>query len=234
MPQALNIFKKEIRDYFISPIGYIVICIFLLVTGWFFFATFFIYSEANLRSFFNLLPLTFALVIPAVTMRLFAEELHTGSYEMLLTLPVRLNDVIIGKFLAGAAFAAIMLVPTLAYALSITFIGDLDWGPVVGGYLGAVLLGAAFSAVGVFASALTRNQIVACIVGMIICFTLTLFDRMVFFFPSQIVEAFTYLAASYHFQNISRGVIDSRDLLYFASVIFVSLYGANLVMQTKR
>ncbi len=234
MPQVLNIFKKEIRDYFISPIGYIVICIFLLVTGWFFFATFFIFSEANLRSFFNLLPLTFALVIPAVTMRLFAEELHTGSYEMLLTLPVRLNDVIVGKFLAGAAFAAIMLVPTLAYALSITFIGDLDWGPVIGGYLGAVLLGAAFSAVGVFASALTRNQIVACIVGMIICFTLTLFDRMVFFFPNRIVEAFTYLAASSHFENISKGIIDSRDLLYFASVIFVSLYGAHLVMQTKR
>ncbi len=234
MPQALNIFMKEIRDYFTSPIGYIVICIFLLVTGWFFFATFFIFSEANLRNFFSLLPFTFSLVIPAVTMRLFAEELHSGSYEMLLTLPVRLNDMIIGKFLAGAVFGAVMLVPTFVYAISIAFIGKLDWGPVIGGYVGAILLGAAFSAVGVFASSLTRNQIVACIVGMVICFILTLFDRMVFFFPAQIVEVFTYLAASYHFENISKGIIDSRDLLYFGSVIFVFLYGSNLVLHTKR
>lgn len=234
MPQAINIFTKEIRDYFISPIGYIVTCIFLLVTGWFFFATFFIFSEANLRNFFNLLPFTFSLVIPAVTMRLFAEELHSGSYEMLLTLPVRLTDLILGKFLAGAAFGAIMLVPTLVYAVSIAFIGQLDWGPVIGGYLGAVLLGAAFSAIGVFASSLTRNQIVACIVGMVICFSLTLLDRMVFFFPSRIVEIFTYLAASYHFENISKGIIDSRDLLYFASVIFISLYGSHIALQTKR
>ncbi len=234
MVQALTIFKKEITDYFISPIGYIVICIFLLVTGWFFFSTFFIFSEANLRSFFNLLPLTFSLIIPAVTMRLFAEELHTGSYEMLLTLPVTLNDIIIGKFLAGVVFTIVLLAPTLFYALSIMTIGSLDWGPVAGGYLGAILLGAAFSAIGVFASALTRNQIVACIVGMVICFGLTLFDKMLFFFPGSIVEVCSYLAAGYHFENISKGIIDSRDLIYFLSIIFVFLYASNLVMQKKR
>jgi ABC-2 type transport system permease protein len=234
MTSAFNIFKKEIQDYFITPIGYIVICIFLLVTGWFFFTTFFLFSEANLRSFFNLLPMTFSLVIPAITMRLFAEELHSGSYEMLLTLPVRQRDVVIGKFLASTVFVAIMLAPTLIYAVSIAFIGHLDPGPVIGGYLGAILLGAAFSAVGVFASSITRNQIVACIVGMVICFGLTLFDKMVFFFPGNIVEVFTYLAAATHFENISKGIIDTRDLLYFASVIFVFLYSSNLVMQTKR
>jgi ABC-2 type transport system permease protein len=234
MSQAVNIFKKEFHDYFISPIGYIVICIFLLVTGWFFFATFFLYSEANLRGFLNLLPLTFSLVIPAVTMRLFAEEIHTGSYEMLLTLPVTHNDVVVGKFLAAAAFVCVMLAPTLIYAVSIAFIGHLDWGPVIGGYLGAVLMGAAFSAIGVFASSITRNQIVACIVGMVICFGLTLFDKMVFFFPGKIVEVFTYLAAASHFENISKGIIDTRDLLYFASVVFLFLYGSNIVLQARK
>jgi ABC-2 type transport system permease protein len=234
MTQALQIFKKELGDYFVSPIAYIVICIFLLITGWFFFSTFFFYNQANLRTFFTLLPIMFSFVIPAVTMRLFSEELHSGSYEMLLTLPVRLSDVVVGKFLAGAAFAAIMLVPTLSYAVSIAFIGDLDWGPVAGGYIGAVLLGAAYSAIGVFASSLTRNQIVAFITGMVICFSLTLFDKIVIFFPVQVVGVFTQIAAGYHFENISKGILDTRDVLYFASVIFAFLYGAHMIMQEKR
>jgi ABC-2 type transport system permease protein len=147
---------------------------------------------------------------------------------------VTLNHIIRGKFLAGGAFTAVLLAPTLFYALSIMFIGTLDWGPVTGGYLGAMMLGAAFSAIGLFASALTRNQIVACIVGMVICFGLTLFDKMLFFFPGAIVSLCSYLSAGYHFENISKGIIDSRDLVYFLSVIFVFLYASNLVMQKKR
>jgi len=234
MAQALHVFTKELKDYFVSPIAYIVICIFLLITGWFFFATFFLLDQANMRTFFSLLPLIFPFVIPAVTMRLFAEELHIGSYEMLLTLPLRLLDVIVGKFLACVAFVAVMLVPTLSYALWISFMGDLDWGPVIGGYLGAVLLGSAYSAVGIFASTTTRNQIVAFIVGMIICFTLTLIDKMLFFFPSLILPFIQYLGAGFHFENISKGILDTRDLVYFLSIIFVALYGANLIMQEKR
>lgn len=234
MAQALHVFTKELKDYFVSPIAYIVICIFLLITGWFFFATFFLLDQANMRTFFSLLPLIFPFVIPAVTMRLFAEELHIGSYEMLLTLPLRLLDVIVGKFLACVAFVAVMLVPTLSYALWISFMGDLDWGPVIGGYLGAVLLGSAYSAVGIFASTTTRNQIVAFIVGMIICFTLTLIDKMLFFFPSLILPFIQYLGAGFHFENISKGILDTRDLVYFLSIIFVALYSANLIMQEKR
>jgi len=204
------------------------------VTGWFFYATFFYYSQASMRNFFNLLPIIFSFVIPAVTMRLFSEELHAGSYEMLLTLPVRLGDVIIGKFLAGVAFVAIMLVPTLSYAVCISFIGDLDWGPIIGGYTGAILLGGAFCAVGIFASSMTRNQIIAFIVGMVICFTLTLIDKMLFFFPASMVEVVGYLGAGFHFENISKGIIDTRDIVYFFSVIFIALYGSHLVLQEKR
>jgi ABC-2 type transport system permease protein len=233
MRQATHIFKKEFTAYFVSPIAYIVISIFLLVTGWFFFSTFFLYNQANLRNFFALLPITFSFVVPAVTMRLFSEELNVGSYEILLTMPVTFLDVVLGKFLAAVVFVATMLIPTLAYPISVSFLGQLDWGPVVAGYTGAVLLGAAFSAIGLFASSLTRNQIIAFIIGMAICFGLTLIDKMLFFLPQSLLSFFEYLGADFHFENVSKGVIDSRDILYFLSVSFVGLYGAYLALQEK-
>ena len=233
MKQVVHILNKELKDYFISPIAYIVISIFLLVTGWFFFTTFFLYNQADLRSFFSLLPIIFSFVIPAITMRLFSEELNVGSYEILITLPVTFRDVILGKFLAGVVFVSAALVPTLAYPIFIAFLGQLDWGPVVGGYMGAVLLGAAYTAVGLFASSLTRNQIIAFIVGMIICFFLTLIDKMLFFFPESMLGVIGILGADFHFKNIAKGIIDSRDILYFLSIIFIGLYCAHLAMQEK-
>jgi ABC-2 type transport system permease protein len=112
--------------------------------------------------------------------------------------------------------------------------GDLDWGPVMGGFLGAVLLGSAYSAIGIFASATTRNQIIAFIVGMVICFALSLVDKMLFFFPATILPFIHYLGAGFHFENIAKGILDSRDIIYFMSVIFIALYGAKLIMQEKR
>lgn len=233
MQQVLQIFKKEFGTYFISPVAYIVISIFLVVTGWFFFSTFFIYNQVSLRNFFSLLPSIFSFVVPAVTMRLFAEELNVGSYEMLLTMPVTVGQVVLGKFLAGTLFIGAMLVPTLAYPVTLSLLGTLDWGPVAGGYMGALLLGGAFCAVGLFASSLTRNQIVAFIIAMTICFTLTLLDQMLFFLPDSLLGVFSYLAANGHFKTIAKGVMDSRDLLYFLSVIFVGLYGAHLSVQER-
>jgi ABC-2 type transport system permease protein len=233
MRQIVHILNKELKDYFISPIAYIVISIFLLITGWFFFTTFFLYNQADLRNFFSLLPIIFSFVIPAITMRLFSEELNVGSYEILLTLPVTFTDIIIGKFLAGVIFVSVALIPTLSYPIFITFLGQLDWGPVMGGYIGAVLLGAALTAVGLFASSLTRNQIIAFIVGMVICFFLTLIDKMLFFFPDSMLGIIGYLGADFHFKNIAKGIIDSRDILYFLSIIFLGLYGAHIAMQEK-
>ena len=233
MRQAIRIFEKEIRVYFVSPIAYIVISVFLLVVGWFFFSTFFLFGQANLRHFFSLLPIIFAFVVPAITMRLFSEELNVGSYEILLTMPVTFREVVLGKFLAAVVFIITMLTPTLAYPITVALLGQLDWGPVFGGYMGAVLLGAAFAAVGLFASSLTRNQIIAFIIGMAICFSLTLIDKMLFFLPKSLLGLMQYIGADYHFQNISKGIIDSRDILYFLSVSFVGLYGANLAIQGK-
>ncbi|MFC1862794.1 ABC transporter permease subunit [Thermodesulfobacteriota bacterium] len=234
MRQVTHILKKEFGSYFVSPIAYIVISIFVLVTGWFFFSTFFLYNQASLRNFFNLLPIIFSFIVPAVTMRLFSEELNIGSYETLMTLPVTYIDIILGKFLACIFFLGAMLIPTLAYPITISFLGQLDLGPIVGGYVGAILLGASFSAIGLFASSITRNQIVAFIIGMAICFCLTLFDRMAFLLPQSTLGILGYLGAGSHFQNISKGVIDSRDIIYFASVSFIGLYGTFLALQEKK
>lgn len=233
MRQALLIFKKEFRDYFVSPIAYIVITIFLVVTRWLFFSSFFLFDQADLRRFFNLLPFLFALVIPIITMRLFSEELNVGSWELLLTLPVTFRDIIIGKFMAAVAFVAALLVPTLSYPVFISFIGDLDWGAAIGGYIGAVFLGGAYAAIGLFTSALTRNQIVACITAMVICVALAIIDQMLFFFPQSILDVVAYISADAHFKNIAKGIMDSRDLLYFLSVAFLGLYATHLVMEEK-
>lgn len=230
MRQVVHIFRKEFSAYFISPIAYIVMAIFLLVTGWFFFATFFLANQANLRTFYILLPIVFAFIIPAITMRLISEEINVGSDEILLTMPVTFRDVILGKFFASVALIVAMLIPTVAYPLTVSLMGQLDWGPVVGGYVGAVFLGAAFSAIGLFASALTRNQIIAFIIGLAICFTLTLIDKMLYFLPRSLLGVFAYLGADFHFQNIAKGIIDSRDILYFVSICFVGLYGAYLAL----
>jgi len=235
MENIKHIFNKEFKSYFVSPIAYIVISVFLIVIGWLFFSTFFLDRQANLTRFFNLLPIAFAIVVPAVTMRLFSEEINIGSYEILLTLPLSFRDIIVGKFAAAVAFIGIMLIPTLAYALTAAILGKLDWGPVVGGYLGALLLGGTYSAIGILASSVTRNQVVAFILGLIVCLSLTLLiDFLLFFLPNFLVGIFQFLSANFHFKNIAKGVIDLRDILYFVSVSFVALYGTNLIMKEKK
>ncbi len=233
MTQITNIAIKEFKDYFVSPIAYIVISLFLVVTGWFFFSTFFIFDRADMRNFFSMLPMIFAFIIPAVTMRLFAEEMNVGSYETLLTMPVSFLDIAVGKFLGATLFTACMLLPTLSYPIFISTVGQMDMGPVIGGYVGAILLGAAYCSVGIFASSLTRNQIVAFIIGAAICFTLTVLDRVLFFVPGTFAGIVGFLGADSHFQSIAKGILDSRDIVYFISVMVLGLFGTYLVMQEK-
>jgi len=236
MKKTLIILKKELKDYFLSPVGYIVITIFLCISGWLFFSNFFLYNQADMRIFFSFLPMTFAFIIPAVTMRLFSEELNLGSYEIIHTMPVTLTEIIMGKFLASVAFVAAMLFPTLLYCITVSLLGNLDWGVVLGGYFGALLLGASFSAVGIFFSSLTKNQIVACITAMAACFIMTLFDSgsALMFVPSGLVNFFQFLAADYHFNNIAKGILDTRDILYFMSVCFLGIYLTMLSLSEKK
>ena len=229
-----TIMKRELRSYFISPIAYIVITIYLAITGWFFFSTFFLAGRADMRSFFSLMPIIFSFTIPAITMRLFSEEYSTGSYEMLKTQPLTTADIVGGKFLSSVLFILIMLVPTLVYAVTISLLGSLDWGPVIGGYLGAIFLAGTYSAVGILASSLTRNQIVAFILSAAVCMFLSLINQLAWVIPPALGNILSNIGTAYHFSNISRGIIDSRDLLYFISVIFLALYGSWLLNQEKK
>jgi len=231
MKLLFQIFKRELYAYFFSPIAYIVIAIFLIVTGWFFFSTFFLFNQVSLRNFFALMPIMFSFVVPAVSMRLFSEEFNIGSHELLLTMPVSIRQVVMGKYLAATFFMVIMLLPTFSYPLTISFMGQLDWGPVVGGYVGAFMLAGSYCAVGLFASSLTRNQIIAFIIAMAICFGLTMLDKMLFFIPGTLLGLLGYLGADAHFVNFTKGIIDTRDILYFASVAFVGLYGTHMVIE---
>lgn len=220
---AFVIAGREIRAYFTSPIAYIVTGLFLLASGFLFFNTFFLYGRAELRNFFGILPVLLSFFIPALTMRLLAEEKRSGSYETLLTLPVTETQIVIGKFIASFVSGAALLVPTLFYVLTCFIFGKPDAGPIVGGYLGALFLVASFCAVGLFATSVTKNQIIAFFIAFALCLVLTFISNFLIFMPGALVAFFDYFSAFSHFNSISRGIIDTRDLVYFVSLTAVFL-----------
>ena len=221
----LTIMRRELAAWFSSPVAYITAGIFLVFSGFLFFSTFFLVNRAELRNFFGILPVMFAFFVPAITMRLFAEEARSGSLETLMTLPVSGLDVTIGKFFAAFISGASILVPTLAYAVTAAFLGEPEWGPIAGGYLGALFLIASFTAIGLFASSLTKNQIVAFFVAFAVSILLAMIDRFLVILPAVIVAPLEYLSAGYHFESVSRGIIDTRDIVYFLSLtsLFLAL-----------
>jgi ABC-2 type transport system permease protein len=217
---------KEFRAYFSSVIAYIFITLFLAVSGWLFMQSFFLLGQASLRSFFSLLPWLFLIFVPAVAMRLWAEEKKLGTIELLMTFPVRDSEVVLGKFLAAIGFLAVALFLSFPLALTAAYVGDPDWGAICGGYLGALLLGAAYLAIGLFVSSLTENQIVAFLVSAVACFALYIVgeDFVLFRVPQFMVGFLSYLSLGTHFESIGRGVLDTRDLLYYLSVIGFFLF----------
>lgn len=223
-PAWAVIARRELSAHFTSPVAYIVTGLFLIFSGFLYFSTFFLINRAELRTFFSLLPVLFAFFVPALTMRLYAEEKRSGTIETLFTMPVSPFDAAMGKFLAAFGFSVLLLVPTLCYAATAALLGDLDPGPVAGGYLGALLLAAGYSAVGVYASATTKNQIVAFFVAFAICALLTMVDKFLIILPAPVVGVLQFFSAGYHFDSIARGIVDSRDLLYFASLTSLFLW----------
>ncbi len=215
------ILKRELAAYFSSPIAYIAGCFFLLFSGFTLFSTFFIIRRAELRNFFQMLPLIFSFFIPALTMRVFSEERRSGSFETLLTLPVSTAQVVTGKYLATLSAALIMLVPTLSYVLTCRMFGSPDMGPIVGGYIGSVLLCAAFTAIGLYASSMTRNQIIAFLVAAAVCIVLSIISNFAILLPGNMVGFATFISAGSHFESISRGIVDTRDIIYFVSLAAV-------------
>ena len=217
-PSFWVIASREVKSFFFSPVAYIVIALFLAITGFLFFSTFFLNKRADMRSFFSILPVLFSFFIPAMTMRIFADEKRTGTMEVLLTLPVTGRDVVLGKFLGSLISISILLLPTLSYPFTISLAGELDPGVIAGGYIGALFLGSAFAAIGIFASIHTDNQIIAFVTAFVICAVLVFMDTFLVLLPANLVKAFQYLSAGFHFQNVSRGVLDSRDFVYFISL----------------
>lgn len=226
MKNVVTILRKELKSYWNSPIAYIFVTIFLALVSWLFFENFFLEGQATLRDFFGLLPMAFVLFVPAVTMRLWAEEKKLGTIELLMTLPLKDHEVVLGKFLAAFLFLAITILLSFPLPMIVAALGNPDAGPIVGGYIGALLMGAAFLAIGIFVSSLTENQIVALVVSFLAAILLLLVDSTIVLskVPSVLVPAVDFLGVRSHFESIERGVLDSRDVLYFASVTAFFLY----------
>lgn len=230
MQNSMTILRKEFRQYFDSPIGYIFITVFLVTSSWLFFRTFFLVEEVTVRPMFLFVPWLFLFFVPAVTMRLWAEEKKAGTMEVLMTLPVRDWEVVAGKFGASLLFLVLSLALTFSIPLTSFFLAEkkdlIDWGPILTSYLGAILLGAAFLAIGIWVSSLTENQIVAFILGIAASFVLMILGERIVtaFLPAVFAPWIEYLGLNRHFNSIARGVIDSRDIIYYLSVIGLFLY----------
>ena len=234
MSATMAITKRELRTYFNSPVAYIVVTVFMLLAGYLFFNNVFIEKQAEMRGYFGLAPMLFSFIIPAMTMRLVAEEKGSGTLELLITMPVRDWEVVVGKFLAALGLLAVLLALTLVYAFSVSTIGPLDKGPACGGYFGLLLMGGAYVAIGVMASSLTKNQIVAFILAFGISFGLYLFGKIVQVVPASLQPIIAFLSIDGHFESISRGVIDTRDVIYYLSVMAISLVIATVSLQSRK
>lgn len=230
----LAIFRRELRSYFNSPVAYVVIVVFLVIIGWFFTSNLFLMNIASLRVVFELVPLVLLFFVPAITMRLLAEERKSGTLELLTTKPVRDSEIILGKFLAAWILLAAALLPTLLYVLTLALLGSPDPGPILTGYLGLLLMGAVAIGIGLFASSITENQIVAFIIAFLILLILFLMDKVLMYVPEGLASTIEFLGIDYHFGNIARGVIDSRDVLYFLSLLTFSLCCATVSLERRK
>lgn len=234
MGNTLTIWKKELGSYFNSAVAYIVITVFLLVSGYLFFSQVFLLGEATMRDFFGISPLIFIFFAPALTMRLLAEEKRSGTLEVLITMPVRDWEVVVGKFLAALSVLVVAILLTLAYPITLSRMGDLDWGTVTGGYIGLILVGGAYVSIGMMASSWTRNQVIAFIVAFGITFSLYLFGKLLPLMPARLAPVISYISLDAHFSNISKGVIDTRDLIYYLSLIGACLFMAKQSLDSRR
>jgi ABC-2 type transport system permease protein len=226
MDTILAIFKKEFKSYFVSPIAYVFITVYLVVSNFLFFQSFFLINQADMRGYFELLPWIFLFFVPAVTMRSWSEERKGKTLELLLTWPVSDLEVVAGKFIAAFCFLTVVILLSLSIPVTIMFLGKPDMGPIFGGYAGALLMGGAYLAIGMWVSSYTENQIIAFILGVVATFVLFIIGNPFFTMaaPQVLVPLFSYLGLSTHFESIQRGVIDSRDILYYLSTIGFFLF----------
>ena len=241
MRESLVIFRRELKGYFYSPIAYVFgvlmtgVLLFLsvstsLVQG----------AQASMQTFFGLLPIVCIVFLPGLTMRLWAEERKMGTLELLMTFPVRLSHLVLGKFGAAVVFLGFLLVMTLGLPMTLGAYGRVDWPPILGAYLASLLFAGSFVAVGMFWSSMTRDQIVAMLLSLVSLLLLyvlgypTLIEALTGWMPAWLVDVLNGISPYKYFESIGRGVLDSRDLVYFACFCGFFLYANALVLQARR
>lgn len=235
-PNILPIFRKELRSYFNSLVAYVVIVVFLAILGWFFANNLFLNNVASLYIIFDspLVKILFLVIAPAITMRLLAEERKSGTIELLTTKPIKDVEIILGKFFAAWCVLGAALLPTLLYVITMAVLGSIDTGAIISGYIGLMLMGGVFIALGVLASSLTENQIVAFILGFIFCFVFFMLDKVLPYMPSFLASTIEFLGVDFHYSSIARGVIDSRNIIYFLSLLGFSLMLATVSLERRK
>lgn len=242
MRETLAVFRREFAAYFATPLAYVFIVIFLLLAGavTFFLGNFFGRGQADLEPFFMFHPWLYLFLIPAIAMRLWAEERKSGTIELLLSLPVSLTGAVIAKYLAAWAFAGVALALTFPFWLTVNYLGSPDNGAILAGYAGSFVLAGAYLAIGVCLSALTRNQVIAFVLACAVCFVFTVSGTPVVlnFFsgwaPRLVVETVASFSFMTHYQAITRGVIDLRDVVFFGSLIAFCLYANVVLVEWKK
>lgn len=227
--------KKELKSYFNSPVAYIVIILFLLISGWIYTSSMFLSKTADLRQLFGFISnYLFLFFIPALSMRLFSEEKRSGTIELLGTMPISEWQMVLGKYIPAFLLMVLMLALTGINYITISYLGNPDSGATIGGYIGLILMASSYLAIGLFTSSLSKNQIVSFILSFAIIFAFVLFDYVKNFVGGFMANIFEYLSTSYHYQAIERGVLDSRNLIYYLSLTFVFLFATAQVLQSRK
>ena len=236
------IIKRELASYFESPVAYVFMVVFLILIGFltFFVSRFYESGQADLRGFFFWHPWMFLILVPAAAMRLWAEERRAGTIETLLTLPVTIAQVIIGKFLAAWIFIGLIVALTFPIVLTTVYLGAPDHGAIMGGYIGSLLLAGAYLSVGMLTSAMTRNQVISFVLSLVICLFLLLAgwppvtDLMVRWAPEWLVRGVAAFSFMPHYEAFQKGVLDLRDFAYYFSVMIFMLFGTHLVLENRK
>jgi ABC-2 type transport system permease protein len=234
MSNTLTIAGRQFRSYFNGAVAYIVLCLVMLALGFWFWKTFFLFNKATAREMFDSLRGILAFAVPALTMGLLAEEKRTGTVELLITMPVRDAEVIVGKFLGVFGLFGVLLALTLPYPLSVATLGPIDWGTVLTGYFGLALQGAAMMAIGLMASSFTENQLVAFFGALAITVPLAFLHMLLPLFPTAAASVLEWFSFNYHFDSMARGVLDVRNVLYFTSVTVFCLMVAFRSLESRR
>ncbi|WP_243039730.1 ABC transporter permease subunit [Dyella sedimenti] len=242
MSPVMAVMRRELRSYFVTPVAYVFLVIFLVLAGilTFYAGDFYERGQADLQPFFAMHPWLYLVLVPAVSMRLWAEEAKGGTLELLLSLPLTLAQAMLGKFLAAWLFIGLALLLTFPIWITVNYLGSPDNGVILAGYLGSWLMAGAFLAIGACLSAVTQSQVVAFVLTLVVCFLLILVGQpqvMEFFqgaLPRKLVNGLAHLSMLRHFEAISRGVLDLRDLLYFLLSMAAWLVAGMLVLDLKR